>query len=115
VTLTSRFVQQRQQPGPLPIRQIARIHENTLPVADLSAYSFYGSLDSFWTDSKDRTSFYDPPRLGEAAGLRSWLRLSDSWEYSTLCLLDQVRLTDGIHRSVWQEMMGPTVPVLSDL
>jgi hypothetical protein len=48
------FVQQRLQPHPLLVTQIARVHVPTLSTQALSAYSFQGSFASFWTGSKAR-------------------------------------------------------------
>lgn len=61
VTPSPGFVQQRLQPVPLLVGQIARVHAPTLSTQHLSAYSFQGSFASFWTDSK----MFDlcPPRF----------------------------------------------------
>ena len=47
------FVQQRLQPHPLLIAQIARLHAPTLSTQALSAYSFQASFASFWTGSQE--------------------------------------------------------------
>ncbi len=52
VTPCTWFVQQRLQPHPLLVGQIARVHAPTLSTQTLSAYSFQGSFASFWTGSK---------------------------------------------------------------
>ena len=56
VTPCTWFVQQRLQPHPLLVGQIARVHAPTLSTQTLSAYSFQGSFASFWTGSYNITS-----------------------------------------------------------
>ncbi len=122
VTPCTWFVQQRLQPHPLLVGQIARVHAPTLSTQTLSAYSFQGSFASFWTGSHvcwipqsgstppceeiDESSDLAPGKRPSYSALRRYRRSSEEGAYTEEGLHVRVQAGGGSSGRVRPEHRG---------